>query len=255
MASFLLTFACWLALDGRKTTADLDWDTLAGLPAITEIDTSGRPPMNPPPISGRWSVVSGQCKAGGCCPVGGSCQLGGNDPACLSPTADHRPQSTSSPAAAPAMDERPAARGCRDWYRGARDAFMAEPGGPPLWILMTLNGCPACEVLERDLAWVQAMRRAGHFAVFVYDEDRDFGNTIASNVSRFPCLVRFRWDAGQIRADVLTGVAAIRRLPGDPGQWSAMGGRSDMSAAISSLSADHRPRTTSDGGDAGTKER
>ena len=217
MALLLLTFACCFALDGRKSAAGLDWDTLAGLPAAAEIDTSGRPPMNPPSISGPWSVVSGQRKADRCCPPGGCCQLGGSDPACFSPTTDHRPQSTNSPTAERPTGERLAARGCRDWYRGARDAFMAEPGGPPLWVLMTLSGCPACEALEGDLAWVQAMRRAGHFAVFVYDEDREFGNTIAANVSRFPFLVRFRWDAGQIRSDVLTDLAAIRRLPGNPG--------------------------------------
>jgi hypothetical protein len=91
---------------------------------------------------------------------------------------------------------------------------MADPGGPPLWVLMTLNRCPACEEMEHDAAWVQAMRRSGHFAVFVYDEDPDFGNTIVSNFSTFPFLVRFRWDAGRIRSDVLTDLAAIRRLPG-----------------------------------------
>ena len=102
---------------------------------------------------------------------------------------------------------------------------MAEPGGPPLWVLMTLNRCPACEELQRDVAWAQAMRRSAHFAVFVYDEDPDFGNTIVSNFSTFPFLVRFRWDAGQIRGDVLTDLAAIRRLPGSSGPWPVVSGQ------------------------------
>jgi hypothetical protein len=167
----------------------LDWDTLGGSPAIAEIDTSGRPPMNPPQDSGQRPA---ETRGGG----DAETRRRGEIPVSPSPRV-----SASSSA------------GTRDWYRGARDAFMAEPGGPPLWVLMTLNGCPACEELERDAAWVQAMRRGGHFAVFVYDEDPDFGNTIVSNFSTFPFLVRFRWDAGRIRSDVLTDLAAIRRLP------------------------------------------
>ena len=182
MSILLLTFGCWLAADRGLPAASLDWDTFGEPPASATIDTSGRPPMNPPEISGQWPVVSGQKDKQG---------------AYSSLTTNHRPLTT----------------GCRDWYRGARDAFMAQPGGPPLWVLMTLNHCPACEELEHDAAWAQSMRHAAHFAVFVYDEDPDFGNTIVSNFSTFPFLVRFRWQSGEIRSDVLTDLAAIRRLP------------------------------------------
>ena len=200
----LLTFACWLAVESPRLTPSVDWDTLGGPPAAAQLDTSGRPPMNPPEISGRWPVVSGQ-----------------KDQPTHSPrTTDHRPP-TASPCS-----------GTRDWYRGAREAFMADPGGPPLWVLMTLNNCPACEELEHDATWVQAMRRSGHFAVFVYDEDPDFGNAIVTNFSTFPFLVRFRWDAGQIRSDVLTDLAAIRQLPSSGEQRSAVGGQGRTSDAV-----------------------
>jgi hypothetical protein len=132
---------------------------------------------------------------------------------------------------------------------------MAQPGGPPLWILMSLNHCPACEELECDAAWVQAMRRSAHFAVFVYDEDPAFGNAIVSNFSTFPFLVRFRWEAGQIRSDVLTDLAAIRRLPRNSGQWPVVSGQEDREGARSSLTTDNRSPTTNAGPAAGTKER
>jgi hypothetical protein len=102
---------------------------------------------------------------------------------------------------------------------------MAEPGGPPLLILMTLNSCPACEELEHDTSWMQAMRRSGHFAVFVYDEDPVFGNAMVTNFSAFPFLVRFRWEAGQICSDVLTDLAAIRQLPYSGDRRPAVRGR------------------------------
>jgi hypothetical protein len=214
----LLTFACGLAVDGRTLAPSLDWDTLGGLPAAAQFDTSGRPPMNPPQTSGQWLVVSGQKDT----PSAASSKTTDHRPLTTDHpllTTDHRPLTTDHPLLT--TDHRPLTTnsltpGCRDWYRGARDAFMAEPGGPPLWILMTLNDCPACEELEHDAAWVRAMRRRAHFAVFVYDEDPDFGNAIVSNFSAFPFLVRFRWDAGQIRSDVLTDPAAIRRLSSCP---------------------------------------